>query len=291
MNESPLLRKSAPSELIVFRVKYRTATKNFQMSRTTSMDDIMKRILESFQEPVTDINKFRLGLFSGDSLVDYISDSKRFLLTNDLVELVQAPELSSKDLIALLACICECLCKPERLDEVENLSERLGELLHSMTCCEFSDHFLINGGATVLFEVVTSITRCADMKADLRVQLWRHLLSGLAALINYDSLILETGRGVDIIDYSFEGKGFEWTHVPDEIIGQVESTYLQQLIIIAKQFSDFVREELCELLYKFRLVFDTSTISLPTLRIRIIQVSKLKVTHHTSVEILKEKIH
>lgn len=74
------------------------------------------------------------------------------------MELVQAPEFSSKELIALLACICECLHNSERLGEVENLSERVEELLHSMTCSEFSDHFFINGGVNTLFEVVTAIT-------------------------------------------------------------------------------------------------------------------------------------
>ncbi|KAL5971028.1 hypothetical protein TSMEX_001237 [Taenia solium] len=225
MSEGPQPRKFAPCELIVFKVKYRTTIKNFQIFRTTSMDDVVKCILESFQESAAESKKFRLGIFSGDSLVDYISDSKRFLLKNDLVELVQAPELSSKELIALLACICECLHNSERLDEVENLSERVGELLHYMTCDEFSDHFFINGGANTLFEVATAITQCAHLNSDLRVQLWRQLLSGLAALISYDALLLETGRGVDIIDCPFDGKGFEWAQVPDEIIGQVESNY------------------------------------------------------------------
>ncbi|VDK34623.1 unnamed protein product [Taenia asiatica] len=226
MSEAPQLRKSAPSELIVFKVKYRTTVKNFQISRTTSMDDVVKRILEYFHESAAESKKFRLGIFSGDSLVDYISDSKRFLLKNDLVELVRAPELSSKELIALLTCICECLHNSERLDEVENLSERVEELLHYMTCDEFSDHFFINGGVNTLFEVVTAITQCAHLRSDLRVQLWRQLLSGLAALISYDALLLETGRGVDIIDCPFEGKGFEWAQVPDEIIGQIINCHL-----------------------------------------------------------------
>ncbi|KAL5105055.1 Engulfment and cell motility protein 2 [Taenia crassiceps] len=226
MSEGLQLRKSTSNELIAFKVKYRTTIKNFQISRNASMDDVVKRVLECFQEPSVESKKFRLGIFSGDSLVDYISDSRRFLLRNDLVELVEAPEFSSKKLVALLACICECLQNSERLDEVENLSERAEELLHSMTCAEFSDYFFINGGVNALFELVTAVTQCADMKADLRVQLWRQLLSGLAALIGYDALILETGRGVDIIDCPFEGKGFKWTQVPDEIISQIINCHL-----------------------------------------------------------------
>lgn len=221
MSEESQLERSAPSELIVFKAKYRAAIKSFQISKNTPMDDVMKRILESFQESATESKKFRLGMFSGDSLIGYISSSKRFLLKNDLVELVLAPEFSSKELTALLACICECLHNSERLDEVENLSERVEELLHSMSCGEFIDHFFINGGVNVLFDAVTATSQCADMKAGLRVQLWRQVLSGLAALINYDALILETGRGVDIIDCPFTGKGFEWTQVPNEIINQI----------------------------------------------------------------------
>lgn len=48
-------------------------------------------------------------------------------------------------------------------------------------------------------------------------------MSGLAFLICYDDLLLETERGVDIIDSPFRANGVEWSNVPDEIIKQVRS--------------------------------------------------------------------
>ena len=67
-------------------------------------------------------------------------------------------EYSSKELTSLFACVCECLQNPDRLGEVENLSERIEEMIHFMTCNEFIEHFVSNDGANTIFGLINSIT-------------------------------------------------------------------------------------------------------------------------------------
>ncbi|KAM7536336.1 hypothetical protein Aperf_G00000088477 [Anoplocephala perfoliata] len=211
----------APNEPILFKVKYRSATKTFRIPKDMPMDEMMKFIVESFQEYTIEASKFRLGIFSGDMLIRYIADSNNFLLSNDCVSLVLSPEVSSKELVSLLACICECLVNAERHDEVANLSERVEETLHHLSCDEFVEHFVRHDGVKVLLDFITAINQCKETRTELRVQLWSQVMSGLAFLITYDDLILETERGVDIIDFPFNANGLEWSNVPDDIIKQI----------------------------------------------------------------------
>ncbi|VUZ42687.1 unnamed protein product, partial [Hymenolepis diminuta] len=96
MSETPKVSNYAPSELIAFKVKYRSTIKNFQIPKAMPMNEMMKFIVESFQEYLIDAAEFRLGIFSGDMLVRYLSESGLFLLSNDLVVLVLSPEISAK---------------------------------------------------------------------------------------------------------------------------------------------------------------------------------------------------
>ncbi|VDL63118.1 unnamed protein product [Hymenolepis diminuta] len=221
MSETPKVSNYAPSELIAFKVKYRSTIKNFQIPKAMPMNEMMKFIVESFQEYLIDAAEFRLGIFSGDMLVRYLSESGLFLLSNDLVVLVLSPEISAKQLVSLMACICECLHNTERHNEVENLSERIEETLHYLSCDEFVANFVENNGVKILFNLITAINQCTELQSNLKVQLWRQALSGLSFLISYDELILETEHGVDIIDFSFAANGLDWNEVPGEIIIQV----------------------------------------------------------------------
>ena len=63
------------------------------------------------------------------------------------------------------------------------------------------------------------------MKTELRVRLWHQVLSGLAALINYDALILEAERFTEILDFPFTCTGFDWNQVSSDIIAQVMSHF------------------------------------------------------------------
>ncbi|VDN96600.1 unnamed protein product [Rodentolepis nana] len=221
MSESSKTCNYAKSELIVFKVKYRSNIKSFHIPRNMPMDEMMRFIVESFQEYKIDASKFRLGIFSGNMLVRYLSETKSFLLSNDLLELVLSPEISAKELASLMACICECLLNPERHGEIDNLSERIEETLNYLYCDEFVASFVKNNGVKTLFNLISSINQCAELKSDLKVQLWRQTLSGLSFLISYDELILETERGIDIIDFPFNTNWLDWNEVSDEIIIKV----------------------------------------------------------------------
>ncbi|VUZ42688.1 unnamed protein product [Hymenolepis diminuta] len=124
-----------------------------------------------------------------------------------------------------MACICECLHNTERHNEVENLSERIEETLHYLSCDEFVANFVENNGVKILFNLITAINQCTELQSNLKVQLWRQALSGLSFLISYDELILETEHGVDIIDFSFAANGLDWNEVPGEIIIQILSCH------------------------------------------------------------------
>uniref|UniRef100_A0A5K3F444 ELMO domain-containing protein n=1 Tax=Mesocestoides corti TaxID=53468 RepID=A0A5K3F444_MESCO len=156
MIEESHLGHYVQSELIVFSVKYRTNTKTFQVPKDTHINEIVEFVVNEFQEFAAEPKDFRLGIFSGESLVSYISNENRYLLKNDLAVLLQAPNISSNQLKSLLACVCECLRTPSRLDEVGNLCDRLGELLRYMSCGEFALYFVDNGGIAALFELATA---------------------------------------------------------------------------------------------------------------------------------------
>nr|CUU99265.1 hypothetical transcript [Hymenolepis microstoma] len=121
------------------------------------MDEMIRFIVESFQEYKIEASKFRLGIFSGNMLVRYVSDSRSFLLSNDLLELVLSPEIAAKELASLMACICECLLYTERHGEIDNLSDRIEETLNYLYCDEFVASFVENNGVKTLFNLITSI--------------------------------------------------------------------------------------------------------------------------------------
>lgn len=73
------------------------------------------------------------------------------------MSLVLSPEVSSKQLVSLLACICECLGNVERHDEIANLSEGVEETLNCLFCDEFIEHFIGNDGIKIFLHLITAI--------------------------------------------------------------------------------------------------------------------------------------